>query len=346
VGQVQACITAFGASTPIGPDARRTSAAARAGVCGFHAHPYAVDTAGEPIKVALVPWLDVGLPPLDRMRQMLCPAIDESLRGTIGGGRIGLALALPAMRPGRPDALGRILKAELARLYAGRLDIVHVSESGHAAGVAALDLASSLLSNGELSACVVAGVDSYLAPETLRWLEASEQLHGGGALNNAWGFIPGEAAGALLLRPADANTDRWADLLSVGLGHEDKLIKSNSVCIGAGLTEALRNALAELPQGQLVANVYCDMNGEAYRADEYGFAVLRTRERFRDAADFAAPADCWGDIGAAGVPLHLMLAASACRKGHAKGELSLVWASSEGGERGATVIRAPVATKE
>ncbi len=32
-----------------------------------------------------------------------------------------------------------------------------------------------------------------------QWLEENDQLHGAGPLNNAWGFIPGEGAGAVLL---------------------------------------------------------------------------------------------------------------------------------------------------
>ena len=39
------------------------------------------------------------------------------------------------------------------------------------------------------------------------------------------------------------------------------------------------------------------------------------------------------------------LAASACRKGHAKGPLTLLWGSSDGGERGAAVIRAEVSER-
>lgn len=81
------------------------------------------------------------------------------------------------------------------------------------------------------------------------------------------------------------------------------------------------------------------MNGETYRADEFGFAALRTRERFRSATDFVAPADCWGDIGAAGMPLHSALALIANRKRYGKGPISLVWASSESGERGAVLLR-------
>jgi 3-oxoacyl-[acyl-carrier-protein] synthase-1 len=80
------------------------------------------------------------------------------------------------------------------------------------------------------------------------------------------------------------------------------------------------------------------MNGEPYRADEYGFTVARTSERFVDAADFLAPADCWGDVGAASGPLYLGLAAAAGRRRYSQGPYWLAWTSSESGERCAALL--------
>jgi 3-oxoacyl-[acyl-carrier-protein] synthase-1 len=80
------------------------------------------------------------------------------------------------------------------------------------------------------------------------------------------------------------------------------------------------------------------MNGEPYRGDEYGFTCLRTKEAFESASDFIAPADCWGDVAAAGAPLHLMLAAIAGVKSYANGKVAFAWASAEGGERASALM--------
>ncbi|WP_431103445.1 beta-ketoacyl synthase N-terminal-like domain-containing protein [Roseateles noduli] len=352
-------VLAIGAFTPVGGDARSTAAAVRAGLCGFSEHAYMIDTAGEPMRVARVAGVDDALRGAERLVALLAPALTEALAGVLapGGaataardgrdGRIGVAIALPPARPGGPDAADDAVRALCRERLGARLGPCQLFASGHAGGFEALDQARAWLRGGQVDAVVVAGVDSYLAPETLEWLEAEEQLHGAGPLNNAWGFIPGEAAGALLLARAGetAAGGGWADVLAVGLGRESKLNKSGEVCIGEGLTQALRRALDEMPAGGVIDNVVCDMNGEAYRADEYGFCGLRVRDRLRDPTDFLAPADCWGDVGAAGLPLHLLLAASACRKGHAKGPLTLLWGSSDGGGRGAAVIRADVAVR-
>ena len=345
-----ACITGVGAVTPIGLGAWASAAAARAGVCGFREHPYMIDSAGEPIRVARVPWLGVDVQGVERFAQMLLPAIDEALKSASDLTRVALAIGLPPPRPGLPGELAAVLKRRVVERFDGRITRILTFEAGHAAGLLALDAALKGLTNGSIQACIVAGVDSYLEPETLEWVEECDQLHGGGPLNNAWGFIPGESAGALLVESVVAaqRGERvpLADVIGVGIGKETKLIKTNRVCIGEGLTQAFRTALGRLRSEERIDNVFCDLNGEAYRADEYGFTCLRTKDRFREATDFVAPADCWGDVGAAGGALHALLAIAACRKGYAKGPLSMIWASSEGGDRAAGVLAAPVAPRE
>lgn len=340
-------VLGLGASTPIGRTVWASAAAVRAGVCGFREHPYMVDTAGEPMRVAIAPWLDVGLEGAPRMAALLLPAIDEALTplSALGAGiglRIGLALALPPPRPGRAPDLAAELLAAIDVQWPRRFARTARFEAGHAGGYLALAAAEAGCAGGAFDVCVVAGVDSYLSPQTLEWVEACDQLHGGGPLNNAWGFIPGEGAGAVLVCPP-ALAQRLelpplGMLRAVGVGVETKLIKTDAVCIGEGLTQAFRAALEGLAPGEVVDDVYCDMNGEPYRADEFGFAALRTGECFRAASDFVAPADCWGDVGAAGALLHLTLAAIAQRKRYAKGPLAMAWGSSESGERGAVLL--------
>lgn len=341
-------IVGLGATTPIGRNVWASAAAARAGVCGFSEHPYMIDTAGEPMRIARASWLDVDIEGVQRYAELLFPAIDEALGASVGPGadpraRLGLALALPPARPGQPPALADDLLKRIYERFGGRFANPQCFEVGHAAGHLALDAAAKACASGAIDACLIGGVDSYLAPETLEWVEACDQLHGGGPLNNAWGFIPGEAASAILVAtPAFAQRqglEAFGEVVGVGLGVETKLIKTDAVCVGEGLTQAFRAALRALASGELIHNVFCDLNGEPYRADEYGFTALRTNESFRSTTDFVAPADCWGDVGAAGVLLHASVAVISQRKRYGKGPLALVWASSESGERGAALIR-------
>lgn len=339
-------VVSLGASTPVGRCAWSSAAAVRAGISGFGQHPYMIDTAGEPMRVARAPWLDIGLSGIERFEALLFPAIDQALEPIQALKEakldIAVALGLPASRPGLPNNLPKELVNRSYWKFAGVFSAAASFPVGHAAGLIALDAACKKLGQREFDACVVAGVDSYIGPETLEWLEERDQLHGAGPLNNAWGFIPGEAAGAILLMRGDImkrlRLGALAQVLGVGTAFEPKRIKTETVCIGEGLTQAFRAALANLPDAMRVTDVYCDMNGEPYRADEYGFTCLRTKESFEAASEFVAPADCWGDVSAAGGPLHLALAVIAGTKSYANGSCAFVWASSEGGERGAVLV--------
>jgi 3-oxoacyl-[acyl-carrier-protein] synthase-1 len=342
-------IVGLGASTSVGRNAWASAAAARAGLCGFSEHPSVADTAGEPVRVACARWLDASLGIADRCCALLLPALDEALanlarRQALTEAKVGIALALPPLRPGRPADLGERVCSAIATRYAGEVAALASFESGHASGYAALDEAMRSLAASSTHAHLIAGVDSYQSRETLGWLEACEQLHGAGAPGNTWGFVPGEGAGAVLVTTArvaeELGLESLGEVAGVGLGREPHPIKTDGVCIGDGLTAAFRAALGCLPPPEVVHNVFCDLNGEPYRADEYGFTALRTKERFRAATEFVAPADVWGDVGAAGGPLHVALAVICHRKHYGKGPVSLACGSSEGGERGAAVVRA------
>lgn len=342
-------ITGLGATTAVGHGAWATAAAVRAGISGFAQHPNRIDSAGEPLHAAIAPWVDIGVQGVERFEALLIPAIEEALAVLEGppasASRCAIALALPSSRPGLPQRLGAEMQSRVARRFPAVFGSAAAFEAGHAAGLLGVRAACTKLGQGALDACVVAGVESWLEPETLEWLEQNDQLHGAGPLNNAWGFIPGEAGAALLLMSESAaramNLAPLARVLGTGSANEPKRIKTETVCIGEGLTAAFAEALAALPAGAKVTDIYCDMNGEPYRADEFGFTALRTKEHFESPSDFVAPADCWGDVSAAGGLLHLLLACAAAHKGYAKGPLAFAWASAEMGERAAALLAMP-----
>ena len=339
-------IAGLGAATPIGRSVGASAAAVRAGIAGFASHPYMVDSVGLPMRIAPLPWIDPARAIGDRigdalviaLREALCPLRDAQRRPPLT-----LLLNLPPARPGLPADLAKQIGVRLNHEFADTFKRIAIASLGHAGALVGLKSAWALLDTEPEGVCVVAGADSYLEPDLLEWLEQTDQLHGAGERNNAWGFIPGEGGGALLVCTPD--TLRRLGLMplgrlrSVGLGGEAKLIGTGTVCTGLGLTEAVRATLGGwLRSGELLSDVYCDMNGEPYRADEYAFLVTRTREHFGAPSEFVSPADCWGDVGAASAPLLIALACVAGTKRYSKGSTALVWASSVNGERGAALI--------
>ncbi len=343
------CIVGVGAQTAVGLTAPSAAAAVRAGIPGFGEHPFMIDQQGEPMIVARVPGLEdkpdaltrhIGLA-VQPAREALSPL--AACRNQVGN--IPLFLGLPPNRPGRPADLEAGL-AEALRREAG-IGPVECIATGHSAGLMALEAASRQVLGNPTGFYLAGGVDSYLEPETLEWLEANDQLHSG---PNAYGFLPGEAAGFCLVCSQSA-AERWklpvlARVWTVGTARETNLIKTDSVCLGKGLTEAFRKVFAELPSPEeKIGHSINDMNGEPYRADEYGFTVARLSQRFENASDFLAPADCWGDVGAASGPLFLNLVVAAGQRGYAKARHNLVWASSEGGERAAAIMQNEVSAR-
>jgi 3-oxoacyl-[acyl-carrier-protein] synthase-1 len=305
------------------------------------------------MRIAPMPWIDPEAGIVERIGDALVSAVREALAPLPryeGQVPISLLINLPAPRPGMPADLGPRVSAMVNEQLPGVFDRIGMAFLGHAGALVGLRSALAILKEEPHRLCVVAGADSYIEPDLLEWLERTDQLHSAGERNNAWGFIPGEGAGALLL--AGRQELNHLELVpigrvrSIGVGRETELIGTGTVCLGHGLTAAVRDAIrGGLRAGERVTDVYCDMNGEPYRADEYAFLVSRTREHFVAASEFVSPADCWGDVGAASAPLLIALACIAGTKEYSNGNAALVWASSVTGERGAALLESSPAAR-
>jgi 3-oxoacyl-[acyl-carrier-protein] synthase-1 len=309
-------------------------------------HPFMIDSMGARMMVCADPILPAELTIAERFLELALPSARECLRPLIEKARtlprINLLLALPEDRPGRPEHLESIIAERFASALAKEVIIQELTcySLGNAGGLFCMEQALSLIKSGHSQICLVGGVDSYLTAETLEWLDSLEQLH---SETTIWGFCPSEAAGFCLLASGsfadEFGLSQSVELLSAASATEPNRIKTETVCIGEGLSNAFRNALASLPNEKRVNHTICDMNGEPYRGNEYGFAVLRSPGKFADDADFQTPADCWGDVGAASGPLFTVLASFAAQKQYNPGPLTFLWASSEGGLRASVLLQ-------
>jgi 3-oxoacyl-[acyl-carrier-protein] synthase-1 len=343
------CIVGVGALTSVGLNAPATAAAVRAGIASFADHPYMINREGDPYVVAMVPSLNAGVQGVQRYIDLALPAMEEALTPLVDQpkniAQIPVIIGLPEVRPGLPDDLAIRLTDRAKALGRERPLIreVWTLSKGHSAGLLALEAGGNLVSDGAVEFCIIGGVDSYIDADTLDWIEDNEQLH---TPSNAWGFVPGEAAAFCLICSRDT-AHRYklpirAELPAISSAFEENIIKTKTICIGKGLTQAVRNTLQTLPGEFQIDFTICDQNGEAYRADEFGFMLARLSEYFTDPSNFMAPADCWGDVGAASGPLFIHLIIFAADKGYAKGPHTLIWTSSERGERAAAIFRTEI----
>ncbi|WPB72814.1 hypothetical protein KYC5002_27575 [Archangium violaceum] len=338
-------IVAVAARTPVGLTAESSAAAVRAGISRLGVHPFMVDGQGKPLTCARDGLLDDGLLGRARLTALATATLGELSQklSALGSLRrpVPVLVALPETRPGFSDDDTRTILRELAAnsLPGGGHLRFEPGGRGHAGALSAIEVAARWLDQGTEEFCIVLGVDGYLEAETLDWLASNLQLAGEGARA---GFFPGEAAGALVLAHESTRRRHRLPALARVRGScsavETRLIKGDDEGLGQGLSQAITGAVTglKLPDEALDA-VYCDINGERYRTEEWGFAVLRTQRALRDFA-YVAPVDCWGDVGAASGALSCVLATQAWARRYAKGPRALVWGSSESGLRAAAVL--------
>jgi 3-oxoacyl-[acyl-carrier-protein] synthase-1 len=338
-------VIGYGAQTPVGKSALASAAAVRCGISAYAEHPFMVDQHGEPMVVARAPWLDESMPVPERVASLAAAAVSESLDciqsqvAKLGGLSMHLALSeenLP--QPEQRQVVIDRLNESTGGKAGSDIDVI---VDGHAGGLLALERAASALREGKSPACLVGGADSWMEPGQLELIDEQGRLH---SPNNSWGFTPGEGAGFCVITTGAVierlGVQPVAEIMGVATGQESKLLGTKTVCIGEGLTTAFRGVLnSKYP----VTHSYCDFNGETYRAEEYGFSVCRTRDGFEDAGSFTAPADCWGDVGAASGPLVMTLPLIAWARKYGKGQFNLVWSSSARSPlRAATLLMATI----
>lgn len=339
-------VVATGARTSLGLQALPSAIALRAGISSMGDHPFMVDQTGEPMPAALDSFIDPRIMGPDRLLLLAESALREacvlldSVKETLL--RIPVYLGLPEYRPGFSETDAQVVQKGIKNIERLPIQIseVKVLSEGHASGLSAFAVATEHIRKGVLEACLVGGVDSYFHPDTMEWLDENRQLVGTVSRS---AFVPGEAAGFCLLMSAEVcnrlGLGALARVSSVAVGREAKLIKTSDICLGEGLTTTVRNAVGALRSpDETINDIICDINGERYRGEEWGFVCLRLPQYFDAPTAYLSPADCWGDIGAASGPLFAMLACQTAADGYAKGARTMLWASSEGGLRGAIVL--------
>jgi 3-oxoacyl-[acyl-carrier-protein] synthase-1 len=195
---------------------------------------------------------------------------------------------------------------------------------------------------GQSKFCLVGGADSYQDGNTLAWLDGTGRLKSN---RNRDGLIPGEAAAALLLesrRQAEARGEKiLARIEGLGRGLEKNPRESGRPSGGTGLVQALRAAMGNAENPLEVEWVAGDLNGESYRAREWGLSQVMLLEHFRRLKHIWHPADSLGDVGAASGAVLVSLAARAWDKEYAPAEKCLIFAGSDDGSRGALLLQRP-----
>lgn len=333
-------IRAAGMVTPVGLDAASSCAAMRARLDGFCETRF-IGPGGDWLIGAPVPlprnWIGQV-----RMARLLSGAIVEIFRKVPeaeGNSAFLLCLAEEA-RPGRPVRdVASLINEVIAIIGLAPDTRMQVVAHGRPSGFVALHQARRLIAEGAQNV-MIAGVDSYLTTVSVAHYLAEERLL---SPANANGFIPGEAAAAVL---CSAGQGRLA-LTGLGLAREVASIYNGQgeepgehrPLRGDGMTAAYNMALDEANVD--LAHVeyrISDLIGESYWFKQSALAQLRLERGRKEFQDFWSPGENLGNVGAAVGPLMLGIALAAVEKGYAMGSPVLIEASGDDGACGAAVL--------
>jgi 3-oxoacyl-[acyl-carrier-protein] synthase-1 len=350
----RAFLTGLGALTAIGLTAPQTAAAIRANIARFGELPEMFDDAGEPVIAATVP---LQQPRRAHRLTWLCwrAAVEALSRAGLFAVKektsVAVLLALPdATRPdviaGKTQVRKEVLRKALSqRIWVKQQETI---AAGHAAVFLALARAFEILDAGVCDAALILSADSLISASALEWLDDKRRLKAAYAPK---GFVPGEAAAALVLekRPPPSRTKQtrvWAQCFEVAKAVETVGMEADAPALAAGLTDALQQALdkAQL-QPRDVEVVLCDLNGEPYRANDWCFARNRVLGRAGDLSVWH-PADCLGDVGAASGGILAALAGVGLVRGYWRCPRLLLWAASDSGQRAALFLGQPEGAKQ
>ncbi len=334
----------YGAFTPVESSAPTSIGPVICGFSQFGLDEDYLDQNWESIRLAKSRYLSPYLSNLEQFLALAEPALEEALTPLSKmpdlPSDIPLIVGLPEDRPGLApnleSSLSEILKS-VSEKYVHSVATSYIKE-GHTSGLLALEQAREILQDKEF--CIIGGVDSYDEESTIKWLELDKKRLF--SSYNSDGFIPGQAAGFCLLANETAlkryQLPSHAELLAVASAEEPRDYDSmkNSSC--EGLAQTVEKVLKQAPEERQIEQIYNSMNGENYHSREFAYLVLKNGNRFAAPAKYFAPYDCWGDLGAAIVPVLMAMASESATMEDMEGHLCLIHASSLGNSRASALL--------
>jgi len=241
-------------------------------------------------------------------------------------------------RPGRLDGLDDALFASIEQEASLRFhqNLSRVIPQGRVSVTIALMHARQILESSSIRHVLIAACDSLLVGTTLAELDSNNRLL---TAANSNGFVPGEAAGAVLVS-RDELGESPIRCVGIGVARETATIVSDEPLRGEGLTQAVRNALHDASCAMHDVDFrITDNSGEHYYFKEAALLLSKTLRQRKEVFDIWHPADCIGEVGAAAGTAALAVAVMSARKGYSPGPSVLVHASGDSGTRAAFVLR-------
>ncbi|MGH8762701.1 MAG: hypothetical protein ACREUR_05645 [Nitrosospira sp.] len=331
-------ITGTGMVTGVGLNAPASCAAIRCAIDNFQETRF-MDKGGEWIMGSEVP-LEQSWRGKTKLIKMAAAAINECLANN--------KQIIPKSTPlllclSEHERKGRVidddnqffldLQDELKLGFHGKSRVV---AQGHVSIAIALKHARLLIQELKIKHILIAATDSLLVASTLSHYGENERLL---TSQNSNGFIPGEAAAALVVEPSYSTQENLLACRGLGFGVEKAHVDSEEPLRADGLTAAIKESLidAGCDEGILDFKI-TDISGEQYYFKEASLAFSRIDRTKREEFDFWHPADCIGEVGAVIGLAMVAVLKSACEKTYIKGNHILAHLGNDDGKRSSMVF--------
>jgi 3-oxoacyl-[acyl-carrier-protein] synthase-1 len=304
-----------------------------------------VDMKFEPLSLGLARYLGDDYETVFRCIELCRSALDDVLsvfkRIDIDHKTVPALIGLPHNRAGLDHTLDLRITAAIAdyKCPNGLRIETRIMHEDHSSAMIAFDQALTILDTNQAEFVLVGGIESYIHNDTLRDLEEKKLLKT--SYNNS-GLIPGEAASFCLL--CSDNTAEKYQLKSLALinrfstHREIHLPGSSEPTTGAAITQAIKDVLDVLPEGEVVNEVFCSLTGSNQEAEEYGYAMMQNGLKIERPAEYSSTYSYWGDVGTAIGPALIGYAIEKHRLGLSTGANHLVLAFSPEGKRSAVLL--------
>lgn len=290
-----------GLACPLGLRSAAALAAMRAGVTRFEN----VDEASD-VTVSRLSRIPAEAARLDRMLALSTYALQETLEQLPGAlpATIPTLLSLPDPHSGAPYDEGELITSLQATVKAltgaeAVLPASGVKPEGRAGIFTALQLARSVLQQGDFPFALVGAVDSLVDPRTVAMLESQGLLLGE---NNMDGRIPGEAAAffVVALPTAIPKAQPIAHIMAVELDTEPASFALSYSGKAINRAEGLARLFRRLHtfSGRVDA-VVAGQSCESFWGREFSYAYLRNVDMMPEPLFHKTTAFSVGDVGAA-----------------------------------------------
>lgn len=343
-------ITVIDAHTPVGMSMPQTAAAIRAGVSGLHEHPDYLPIQQDDMENYLSSaGMDLSIS--DCSWQRLLQLVEAPFHAAITASglerrqmrRGGILFALPNADPVIQEAgvqtffLDRFLKHFSLPDKMSAFG-VHIGAAGV---IYLLNRARDMLLGGERDFVFIAAIDSFMLDGRLSYYDEHWRLK---SERNPMGFTPGEAAAILLIETEAQAKARQKNILiqldGIGIGQETNTIEGEKSSSGEGLSNAIEEAISAASQ-QNIKWLYSDLNGESYRAYEWGVVNSRLGAIFKPQLAHIHPADVMGDVGSVTSAIQLGCIDHAFQNQYAADSMALLFAGNDNGQRVALSVSLP-----